>query len=856
MKINSSNLIQVTERVVIWLVKAFKLELTLSLNTYRALIHQLGKVQKCRGDEAFIKYLKFTRLALQKYICGQPLVQSQDGVGLTSAGIPKVLGPWIHKLESSSSPLSHHDLAVLLTILNMSRALRAGKTVDTDPISASAKSRPVDIGKHVNSFWLELGFSKRPLKECPSSARFRRFHLSTKVGPSKLSKTNAMWHSISDLLALPPALYEAVGFVGGKLLREKMDLIKEAVLHIPELGNFLQVTPSDKIRRLSWFPDKELKVRVIAILDYMSQTALRPLHQFLFKVLRRIPQDMTFDQNAFTSLDISGVVYSIDLSSATDRFPIWAIERVLEGHFPYNYVKSWQSIMTGYPFECTLPDRKTVNLSYGVGQPMGAYSSWSSFALAHHYVVYYCAKELQIPWHSAKYAMLGDDIIIYHKELAESYMQFITNLGVEFSLQKTYISPHFFEFSKRLFWKGKEVSPFPISALSGILSQHHAVVSTLLELENKGWVPAVEPAEAASTLIASIRSLPSRYEKKIRLQAKFCDRVMRIIRGTVTAGEAITSLARDTGFQLDINDVVGLNLLENITVESFAKSNPLNAPKKGAALGDLAINLTMLLTGLDELRSELGFRAIYALPILQLYGQIEETYMDLTRKAFLISTSGGGNWPLIFKSMALPFSDGIFVERSNRTISRVSSHIGSSLIDRFKMLRAYPQLLNPYSTSAALHRKAAPIDSPLPIKKVGRSVDWWKVYYSFCLLVLLISVNADLVRTIYFDWLYQFIVFNYSFEWSLTEWINTLVNSKSIMEPDQVNELHENVYSPWSSWKVWLIAWSLTTTATILYGSIPEDGINTALEMIITGIDLVIRETYDTMIDTLKSIFR
>lgn len=38
-------------------------------------------------------------------------------------------------------------------------------------------------------------------------------------------------------------------------------------------------------------------------------------------------------------------------------------------------------------------------------------------------------------------------------------------LGVEVSVLKTHTSPHFFEFAKRLFYKGVEISPFPISAI-------------------------------------------------------------------------------------------------------------------------------------------------------------------------------------------------------------------------------------------------------------------------------------------------------------------------------------------------------------------------------------------------------
>lgn len=91
-------------------------------------------------------------------------------------------------------------------------------------------------------------------------------------------------------------------------------------------------------RKLSYFPDKEGKTRVIGILDYFSQTVLRKLHSFLFRILDRIPQDCTFDQSAF----LKGVAdwkiyYSVDLSAATDRFPIQVIYDLLRSHLPQEY---------------------------------------------------------------------------------------------------------------------------------------------------------------------------------------------------------------------------------------------------------------------------------------------------------------------------------------------------------------------------------------------------------------------------------------------------------------------------------------------------------------------------------------
>lgn len=76
--------------------------------------------------------------------------------------------------------------------------------------------------------------------------------------------------------------------------------------------------------------------------DYFSQTALRPLHKYLYQVLKRIPQDCTFDQTAFkTKLRVQekgDIFVSADLSAATDRFPISVIAMVLRGRLPKWFV--------------------------------------------------------------------------------------------------------------------------------------------------------------------------------------------------------------------------------------------------------------------------------------------------------------------------------------------------------------------------------------------------------------------------------------------------------------------------------------------------------------------------------------
>jgi hypothetical protein len=81
--------------------------------------------------------------------------------------------------------------------------------------------------------------------------------------------------------------------------------------------------PSSSIRKLSVIHDPEAKERVIAILDYWSQSSLTELHRSEFGLLRTIKGDCTFKQGNFTHwLPSSGPYYSLDLSNATDRFPL------------------------------------------------------------------------------------------------------------------------------------------------------------------------------------------------------------------------------------------------------------------------------------------------------------------------------------------------------------------------------------------------------------------------------------------------------------------------------------------------------------------------------------------------------
>lgn len=248
------------------------------------------------------------------------------------------------------------------------RGVRLAPTLDTSSISGPALPNTgvgPEWAQYLKGFWDSLR-SLGPWAGNPVA--WTKFHPTSKRGPGG---GGALMGSLSDLWSLPESLLGSIRILGGKGLSDRLDwLLANRATCEAVLGEVFSPGP---IRKIQAIPDAEGKSRVIALLDYFSQTALRPLHLYIFRLLERVPQDVTFDQGSF--LDKiggweHGVWYSVDLSKATDRFPLKLISLVLGGRFSPDYVQAWENTMVGYPFSAV-----SGPVSYAVGNPMGAYSS-------------------------------------------------------------------------------------------------------------------------------------------------------------------------------------------------------------------------------------------------------------------------------------------------------------------------------------------------------------------------------------------------------------------------------------------------------------------------------------------------
>jgi hypothetical protein len=434
----------------------------------------------------------------------------------------------------------------------------------------------------------------------------------------------------------------------------------------------------------------ENKVRVIAILDYFSQECLKPLHNYLGRVLRNIPQDCTYDQGSFKfKLDNSEEdFYSVDLKSATDRFPIQVIEMILKGKFPSHYVDAWHRIMVGHPFEITLP-HGTEKVSYGVGNPMGAYSSFASFALANHYVIYYCCRKLGKNWKSLRYCVLGDDVVIRDKAVGELYISTMQSLGVEISGVKTHKSKHFVEFAKRMIYKGQEISPYPISSIKETKKRYYLLLNTIMEIEGHEWHVRESIPRAVELFYEYVVPRRKRFRSKIKNLTEVSELITRVMRESLSAEIAINGIIRCQGLPIpEMTHEESVKILSAVTRECFEESHPLYAAKPGKKpLGQLAQDYLIRLTADERFYSVLSSAAFEAshIPILQVYGQVEEKYLRIHKEGLDLMNLDS-DWPLTLRSMTLPSSDDVFIMKNKDLRSRASAIFGTKVVNKLRSL--------------------------------------------------------------------------------------------------------------------------------------------------------------------------
>jgi len=304
----------------------------------------LRKVLTNHGLMGLSQFLKVSLICINKYLAGEKLGSTWDlkfGIRLAN-GLPT----WIPvPARRAIRARSHAVIRVWLSLCYVYKAIYAPGYPKLTSISTSKWIDETGILEEFKVFVREVYLPYLKVTELPL-----KFD-GSEVNPLVISygpNGPAMESLVADAVALRTT-------DNG---REILDHINEVLALYQRLDDFSlstakfskalrgllnrsyaargEKTKAGITSRLVCLYEAAGKVRVIAMLDYFSQWALRPMHDALMSVLRKIRQDGTHDQDLAVSTfneetrGLKGIFCSLDISSATDMIPSQFYEAILE----------------------------------------------------------------------------------------------------------------------------------------------------------------------------------------------------------------------------------------------------------------------------------------------------------------------------------------------------------------------------------------------------------------------------------------------------------------------------------------------------------------------------------------------
>jgi len=469
------------------------------------------------GSTFTFSYLKECFRIITRKLARVPIVPSKKiFIRLDNCGLPRILPIGMRDAIVSFNVAPHKDknnlVTAILTAVSIFRVMPTKVLPSLDTITSNFTGRYF----YLRSSLLEKVVNKLNIKHIPFVLKKPSILMGNKSSPNSYKSGLA---SVLDAFAFlhEPKLYWAlIKFNGTRGIWVSIlltyILINLGWIYIISL--YLGFKKSE-MGSLSVVYDQAGKARVVAITNWWVQISLKPLHDHLFKLLSNIPYDGTFDQlapfdlilnnvnsvmqlnkgnlNNKSSLDQESIesniskditLHGFDLSAATDRLPLTLQIQILN-ILSEGLGDKWRDLLDiSWLFD-------KLHYKYTVGQPMGAYSSWGMLAFTHHCIVQYAYK-LVYPKSKAifkDYAILGDDVMIKNKLVANSYLKIMTDLGLEISSQKSIISDIFSEFAKKLKgYNGIDISPIGPKLILGSLRYEYQLINLFVELMQRGLV--------------------------------------------------------------------------------------------------------------------------------------------------------------------------------------------------------------------------------------------------------------------------------------------------------------------------------------------------------------------------------
>nr|UYL94483.1 MAG: RNA-dependent RNA polymerase [Leptosphaeria biglobosa mitovirus 6] len=476
---NEKHLMLVLKKIG-WRIVTLSLLSTKETSRFR-MLHNFGvfiiKMNKNHGPVYTVKYLKACQLAIQKKLAGQPFSSLREiepdynFPRLSKSGLPSVIKTTD---RSSICNNSFRIIRLYLSLFSIYRIIKIDFSPKLNTITDKFEGSNINL-KDFN-MWLER-------RSLPILQKFQEFNIedlkSYRILPilkSSPQGTRSYTHLIGSYIGLKNS--NIFNSIKSYLKITKSSNILTLFRNIEFIMDKYFVVPKVKdlhLGRLSFKEEAAGKLRVFAMVDVITQSILEPLHSALFRLFKKLPNDCTHDQDKGFKLAQSlslkyNCSFGFDLSAATDRLPISSQAAILNSLFGIGHL--WADILVNRDYNISsnsygIPEG---NVRYSVGQPMGALSSWAMLNLVHHMMIQFIAAHLgKAPkgvWYS-EYVILGDDLVLFDKEVAWRYLSLCKELGVSINLSKSIVSMSkpVLEFAKRTSVNGVDVSALPFKEL-------------------------------------------------------------------------------------------------------------------------------------------------------------------------------------------------------------------------------------------------------------------------------------------------------------------------------------------------------------------------------------------------------
>lgn len=469
----------------------------------------IWRIYRTNGSQQTVKFLKAGQLAIQKAIAKDKITSLREldkdlvRSKLTSSGLPTIIPSRDRKLiAGGATPVIRYWLTLfsIYRVISIPGQLKLATIVN--PLSVSIDTYNKVAGtfdEFLSSSNISSMFEVDIMKREADLLLFEAASATQKVAWTGLFSDPKLLSSVGLATYLRKILHlleqekllnlfdSLVGLNKSEYPRPHLSPVSggegpysHSVIADPE-GFYLG--------KLALKEEAAGKLRVFAMTDIWTQTVLKPIEQMLARFLKSLPTDGVYDQHASElrarSKSIQyGCAYGYDLSAATDRLPIGLQEAVLNQIIP-NLGDFWGAFLTRRDYYLYLPDsfakelgatkdtirakapnscvigdvnlpiyynskgRPWVRLTYAVGQPMGALSSFAMLAVTHHLIVQLAYRQAyNIPitqsweedsWFSG-YECTGDDVIIFDSLVAAEYLKLMDAFGVPINTTKSVVA--------------------------------------------------------------------------------------------------------------------------------------------------------------------------------------------------------------------------------------------------------------------------------------------------------------------------------------------------------------------------------------------------------------------------------